>query len=188
MVLLLCFKMWKDLEGEKRKQNVIRRGKKKILWMLPGGEDVKLDLNFLFVCEKNVTACEIWGPWRTKCFKVTLWNNPQIPHVGCFCHMTEQLVTDSESSGAPFSALTNLRLPITYHLSPVMCFPVVKNLPANAGHERLRFSPWVGKMPWRRTWQPTPVFLPGESPWTEEPGGLQSMRSQRVGNGWGCTK
>ena len=30
----------------------------------------------------------------------------------------------------------------------------------------------VGKIPWRRTWQPTPVFLPGESPWTEEPGGL----------------
>ena len=26
--------------------------------------------------------------------------------------------------------------------------------------------------------QPTPVFLPGESPWTEEPGGLQSMGSQ----------
>ena len=22
---------------------------------------------------------------------------------------------------------------------------------------------WVGKIPWRRTWQPTPVFLPGES-------------------------
>ena len=28
--------------------------------------------------------------------------------------------------------------------------------------------------------QPTPVFLPGESPWTEKPGGLQSMVSQRV--------
>ena len=25
------------------------------------------------------------------------------------------------------------------------------------------FHPWVGKIPWRRTWQPTPVFLPGES-------------------------
>ena len=25
------------------------------------------------------------------------------------------------------------------------------------------FSPWVGKIPWRRKWQPTPVFLPGES-------------------------
>ena len=35
-------------------------------------------------------------------------------------------------------------------------------------------NPWVGKIPWRRAWQPTPVFLPGESPWTEEPGGLCS--------------
>ena len=26
-----------------------------------------------------------------------------------------------------------------------------------------RFDPWVGKMPWKRKWQPTPVFLPGES-------------------------
>ena len=25
------------------------------------------------------------------------------------------------------------------------------------------FCPWVGKTPWRRAWQPTPVFLPGES-------------------------
>ena len=44
------------------------------------------------------------------------------------------------------------------------------------------FNPWVGKTPWRRAWQPTPVFLPGESPWTEEPGGLQSMGSRRVGH------
>ena len=28
---------------------------------------------------------------------------------------------------------------------------------------RLGFNPWVGKIPWRRKWQPTPVFLPGES-------------------------
>ena len=26
-----------------------------------------------------------------------------------------------------------------------------------------RFDPWVRKIPWRRAWQPTPVFLPGES-------------------------
>ena len=30
-------------------------------------------------------------------------------------------------------------------------------------HRRLRFNPWVGKIPWRRAWQPTLVFLPGES-------------------------
>ena len=29
--------------------------------------------------------------------------------------------------------------------------------------KRSRFDPWVGKMPWRRAWQPTPIFLPGES-------------------------
>ena len=34
---------------------------------------------------------------------------------------------------------------------------------ANAGDMRDRFNPWVGKIPWRRAWQPAPVFLPEES-------------------------
>jgi len=38
----------------------------------------------------------------------------------------------------------------------------VKNLPAM--QKRPEFDPWFGKMPWRRTWKPTPVFLPGEFP------------------------
>ena len=29
-------------------------------------------------------------------------------------------------------------------------------------HRRHRFDPWVGKILWRRKWQPTPVFLPGK--------------------------
>ena len=37
---------------------------------------------------------------------------------------------------------------------------VVKNLPASAGDIR---DPWVGRISWRWAWQPTPVFLPGES-------------------------
>ena len=48
-------------------------------------------------------------------------------------------------------------------------------------HGRPGFDPGVGKIPFRRAWQPTPVFLPGESLWTEVPGGLQSMAPQRVG-------
>ena len=42
---------------------------------------------------------------------------------------------------------------------------LVKNLPANAGdvRERCSFDPKIGKIPWRRAWQPTPVFLPGDS-------------------------
>ena len=39
-------------------------------------------------------------------------------------------------------------------------------------------------MHWRRKWQPTPVFLPGESQVTGEPGGLPSMGSHRVGHSW----
>ena len=40
---------------------------------------------------------------------------------------------------------------------------VVKNPPANVGDARWMFDPWVRKIPWRRAWQSTPVFLPGES-------------------------
>ena len=40
---------------------------------------------------------------------------------------------------------------------------VVKNLPVNAGDVRLSFNPWVEKIPWSKTQQPTPVFLLGES-------------------------
>ena len=29
--------------------------------------------------------------------------------------------------------------------------------------ERRGFSPWMGRIPWRRKWQPTSIFLPGES-------------------------
>ena len=56
---------------------------------------------------------------------------------------------------------------------------MVKNLPAV-------WETWVHSLGWEdlleEGMQPTPVFLPGESPWTEEPGRLQSTRSQRVGH------
>ena len=39
---------------------------------------------------------------------------------------------------------------------------VVKNPPTFRSHRRCRFNPWVRKIPSRRKWQPTPVFLPGE--------------------------
>ena len=45
------------------------------------------------------------------------------------------------------------------------------------------FDPWVGKIPWRRKWQPTVVFLPGKSH-KQESGGRQPMGSQRPGHNW----
>ena len=92
-----------------------------------------------------------------------------------------------------------------------------------AGHDWVTSLSLFTLMHWRRKWQPTPVFLPGESqgqrnlvgcslwgstvrhdwsnlaavamaphsstlawkfPWTEEPGGLHSMGSRRVGHNW----
>ena len=46
-------------------------------------------------------------------------------------------------------------------------------------HKRLEFDPWIGKIPWRRAWQPTPVFLPGES---------HGRRSLKGYSPWGHTE
>ena len=48
----------------------------------------------------------------------------------------------------------------------------------------LGLIPGLWRSSLRRAWQPTPVFLPGEFPWTEDPGGLQSMRLKTVGHNW----
>ena len=53
-----------------------------------------------------------------------------------------------------------------------------KESACNAGG--LGSIPGLGRSPGDRAWQLTPVFWPGESPWTGEPGGLQSMGLQRV--------
>ena len=47
-------------------------------------------------------------------------------------------------------------------------------------HRRCGLDPRIGKILWRRKWEPTPVILAWRTPWTEESGGLQSMASQRV--------
>ena len=46
-------------------------------------------------------------------------------------------------------------------------------------HKRHKFNPWVGKIPWRRERQPTPVFLPGESHGQRSLAGyIQTMESK----------
>ena len=64
---------------------------------------------------------------------------------------------------------------------PINGFPggaVVKNLPANEEElKRCGFDPWVGNIPWRRKWQPTPVFLSGN---------FHGQRSLVGYSQWGC--
>ena len=45
------------------------------------------------------------------------------------------------------------------------------------GCRRHMFNPWIRKIPWRRKWQPTPVFLPGKS---------YRQRSLVGYSPWGC--
>jgi len=53
---------------------------------------------------------------------------------------------------------------------------IVKNLPAM---QEIQVGSLDQEDALEEAWQPTAVFLPGESPWTEENGGLQSMVSQK---------
>ena len=52
------------------------------------------------------------------------------------------------------------------------------------------FDPWVETMPWRRAWQPTPVFLPGESRGQRSLGGysLQVCKESDMTSDWACTQ
>ena len=54
---------------------------------------------------------------------------------------------------------------------------VLKSLPASAGDRTDQALSLVGKMPWRREWLPTLVFLPGE---------LYGQRSLANYSPWGC--
>ena len=63
---------------------------------------------------------------------------------------------------------------------PMMGFPggsICKESTCNVGD--LGSIPGLGRTQPSRKWQPTPVFLPEESSWTQEPGRLQSMGSEK---------
>ena len=59
----------------------------------------------------------------------------------------------------------------------VCAFSSIPTLGISLQCRRPGFDPWVGKVPWRREWQPTPVFLPRES---------HGQRSLASYSPWGC--
>ena len=77
-------------------------------------------------------------------------------------------------------------LQMRWHFTPPGKFKsvVAKNLQCGR-LKRCRFSPLVGKIPWRREGIATySSVLAWRIPWTEEPGGLRSIGSQRAGHDW----
>ena len=57
--------------------------------------------------------------------------------------------------------LNTLHRKLTVHIYLMVL--ALNNMLASAGNVRNGFNPWVEKIPWKRKWKPTPVFLPGES-------------------------
>ena len=70
---------------------------------------------------------------------------------------------------------------VTLRLGLSLVAQTVQNLSASA-RDLHSFDPWVRKIPWRREWQTHSTILAWSIPWTEEPGRLQCMGSQRVGH------
>jgi len=74
-----------------------------------------------------------------------------------------------------------LLLPVLLRYSWHMASLVAQSIKSLPAMRETRVQSQGGKIPWRRKWQPIPVFLPGETH-GEEPGGLHSMGSHRVGH------
>ena len=124
------------------------------------------------------------------------------------CHFLLQGIFLTQGSNPCFLHWQANSLPPSHHGSPKLCLgnficlfcelnlllfgyncklygaslvaQMVKKTPCQC--RRCRFSPGLGRSPGGGHGKLSPVLLPGESPWAEEPGGLQSMGSQRVGH------
>ena len=143
-------------------------------------------------CGQN--AC-FWQTWVNFCVfcTLTISHLPDKIDVSCFLNLSAcqcpPCTGGSSYRGVstPVDGLGSKVFQSGHHIIPIaprheswwasQAVQVVKNLPANAGDARGLVSSYcVRKIPWRRAWQPTPVFLPGESH-----GQRSLVSSQRVG-------
>ena len=76
-------------------------------------------------------------------------------HVTTWMHLEDSMLSKISQSQKTNS--------VKYKVSSVGSTGVKESVCQCTRHKSRGFDPWVGKMPWRRNWQPTPVFLPGKS-------------------------
>ena len=134
-----------------------------------------------------VTICSNFGAQKTKSVTASTF-------ILSICHEVMGLdamifvfgkLSLSQLFHYPLSPLPRSSL-VPLHFLPLELYHLVDGLPRWLSRLRIRlqcrrhrFDLWVRKIPWRRKWQPTPVFLPGES----------QGRPGLVGcHLWGCTE
>ena len=104
--------------------------------------------------------------WINFSFFLGLMVNLIFVHVGiCLIiwqsHQTVLKLTSSFHANLIAFLEANTDISLVYIFSWLPWWPSGKEPACQC--RRLMFNPWVGKIPWRRKWQPTPVFLPGKS-------------------------
>ena len=110
----------------------------------------------------------------------TLWTfNFQIHHIAVLTVVAVLYTISSEKAMAPHSSTLAWKIPRTEEPDGLQSMGSLR-----VGHDWATSLSLSTFMHWRREWQPTPVFLPGESWGRGEPGGLPSMRLHRVGHDW----
>ena len=131
---------------------------------------------YIFVFKKQVVKCTVLGRI------VLVADNNKHPHSYSNFPWLQQ-------KGNYWPCLTLSSFSWSQSIELEVCerhFPgaaVVKNPPASAGETGEQSSvPGLGRPPGEGNGNP--LLLPGKIQWTEEPGGLQSMRLQRVGHHW----
>ena len=102
------------------------------------------------------------------CFALFLWTVSQSAYL-----------TLSEKAMAPHSSTLAWKIPWAEEPEGLQSMGSLR-----VGHDCVTSLSFFTFMHWRRKWQPTPVFLPGESQGRGEPGGLPSMGSHRVEHDW----
>ena len=146
------------------------------------------------VCVNESESCLVMSNSLQHHGLYSLWNSPgQDTGVGSLSLLQGIFPTQGLNPGLPHCRR------ILYQLSHNILFQIcisdlykwVMGFPGGAsgkeptcqceGHGRCRFDPWVGEIPWRRARQPThSSILAWRIPWTEEPGGLESIGLQRL--------
>ena len=107
------------------------------------------------------------GAWRARVHRVTKsWTRLKRQHTHTHIH------GEAEMRGSLLLTPNGTELPRWLSSKESAC--------QSRRQKRCRFDPWVGKIPWRRSWQPIPVFLPGESHGQRSLLGYKSIGSHRV--------
>ena len=99
--------------------------------------------------------------------KVTIANVPQITVgflVPCFSSVGSSLKNKmSHNTRKPQATPIPNHAPKSFFAVNPWASQVAQCKDTTCQCRRFGFDPWVGMVPWRRKWQPAPVFLPGES-------------------------